>query len=768
MEETGVGKSLFIAEKPSVAVEFAKALQVTGSGTKKDGYIENDEFIVTWCVGHLVTMSYPEAYDPELKNWSLDTLPFIPTHYKYEVIGDVRKQYNVVKQLLNRQDIDAIYYSGDSAREGEYIQRLVRQLAGHNQNAKEYRVWIDSQTKEEILRGIREAKELSAYDALSDSAYARAIEDYLIGINFSRALSIKYSRIVSTAVGDNKYHAIAVGRVMSCVLGMVVERERLIRNTKVISFYSMKALTSGMTFDWKITEKSPYFNTPDNYNNSGLLNRAPVTNLVAACNEIGTLNIVSNEKSVSKKAAPLLFNLAELQSECTKLFKISPSDTLAIAQSLYEKKLTTYPRTDARVLTTAITKVYQENIAGLKNIPQLKPFAEHILSGNLYSPSRMNNTKYVDDSKVADHYAIIPTGQETHNLGTLSQLERQVYILICQRFLSIFYPEAVINKVSLQGQCNGETFVASCSITADPGFLVVSGYKKNADEEKIYQQAVHLTGVVPATFEEREGKSKPPGRYTSGSMILAMENAGNLIEDQELREQIKGSGIGTSATRGEVISKLEKNRYITINKKTQVITPDSLGEIIYDILHDAVPQILNPRYTASWEKGLQGIVDGNVNKETYLSKINGYVAAGVNSMKSQNFTDDIKSNIAKLKAVYPSISTSWQMNKNEVGIACPLCGMPLKISDKGYYCSGYKEGCKFSIWNTIAGKKITDSILKDLIESWTKNETGGGYTKISKKISGFKSKSGKTFEARIQFTQEKAGDYIKASFQFEK
>ena len=763
-----MGKHLFIAEKPSVAVEFAKALQANEPGTKKDGYMENNDVIVTWCVGHLVTMSYPEAYDPELKNWSLDTLPFIPTHYKYEVIADVRKQYSIVKQLLNRSDIDAIYYSGDSAREGEYIQRLVRQLAGHNQNAKEYRVWIDSQTKEEILRGIREAKELSAYDTLSDSAYARAIEDYLIGINFSRALSLKYARLVSTSVGDDKYHPIAVGRVMSCVLGMVVERERLIRNTKVISFYSIRALSNGLTFDWKIAEKSPYFSTPDNYNNSGLLNRAPVTSLVASCNEVGTLTIVSNEKSTSKKAAPLLFNLAELQSECTKLFKISPSDTLAIAQSLYEKKLTTYPRTDARVLTTAITKVYQENIAGLKNISQLEPFAEHILSNNLYSPTRMNNTKYVDDTKVADHYAIIPTGQETSNLGILSQLEKQVYMLICQRFLSIFYPEAIINKISLQGQCNGETFVTSCSITAAPGFLVVSGYKRNTDEEDLYKRAIELTGAVPATYQEREGKSKPPGRYTSGSMILAMENAGNLIEDQELREQIKGSGIGTSATRGEVISKLEKNKYITINKKTQTITPDALGEIIYDILHDAVPQILNPRYTASWEQGLQGIVDGNVTKETYLIKINGYVAAGVSSMKSQDFTEDIKANIAKLKTVYPSINTSGQSNKNEVGINCPLCGMPIKTSEKGYYCSGYKNGCKFSIWNTIAGKKISDTVLKDLISSWTKNNAGGGYTKISKKINGFKSKSGKEFEAKIQFIQEKADDYIKATFQFDK
>lgn len=755
-----MGKALYIAEKPSVAIEFAKALQALGTGTKKDGYIENDNTIVTWCVGHLVTMSYPEAYDPDLKKWSLDTLPFIPSSYKYEVIGDVAKQYKVVQQLLNRSDVDKIYYSGDSAREGEYIQRLVRQMAGHNAKAQEFRVWIDSQTKEEILRGIREAKPLESYDALSDSAYARAIEDYLIGINFSRALSLKYANLVSGAVGDGKYHAIAVGRVMSCVLGMIVERERLIRNTKVISFYGIRAKANGIVFDWKITEKSLYFSTPDNYNNNGLLNRVPVTKLVEECNNAGTLSIVANEKSSTKKAAPLLFNLAELQSECTKLFKISPSDTLAIAQTLYERKLTTYPRTDARVLTTAITKVYQENIAGLKGISALAPFSEHILIENLYNPSRMNNTKYVDDSKVSDHYAIIPTGQEVNSISTLSTLEKEVYMLICKRFLSIFYPEAQINKVALTGMCNGETFLSSCSVVGNPGFMEVTGFEQKLEDMQTYQMAMQLSGTVPATYEEHEGKSKPPGRYTSGSMILAMENAGNLIEDPDLREQIKGSGIGTSATRGEVIAKLEKNKYISINKKTQIITPAALGEIIYDILHDAIPQILNPKYTASWEHGLQGIVDGTVTKETYLKKIDAYVAAGVNSMKAGNFSEDIKENIVKLYSIYPDIKVGGTTaNENGTGLSCPLCGKPLKSSDKNYYCSGFKEGCKFSIWKTISGKKIPESIIKDLVSSWTPNNAGGGQTKVSKKISGF---------ARIKLTQEKAGDYIKISFEFDK
>ena len=755
---------LFITEKPSVAMEFAKALEVGRSENRHDGYIESSDTIITWCVGHLITLCYPEAYDPELKKWDMKDLPFIPEKYKYEVIPTSKAQYQVVKKMLNRKDVTEIYYSGDSAREGEYIQRLVRQMAGHNPSAKEYRVWIDSQTKEEILRGIKEAKPLEYYNTLSDSAYARAIEDYLIGMNFSRVLSLKYSYIATNALGA-KHVAIAVGRVMSCVLGMVVERERLIRNTKVISFYSIKAKTNNIIFDWKINEKSPYFNTPDNYNNNGLLNRAPVTELVATFNNIGTLDIVKSDKSTAKKAAPLLFNLAELQSECTKLYKISPSDTLAIAQSLYEKKLTTYPRTDARVLTTAMTKVYETNISGLRDIPELASFVNTILEKKLHAASRMNNTKYVDDSKVSDHYAIIPTGQEVSSIGNLTDLERKVYMLICKRFLSIFYPEAQIHKISLLGQCNGETFTSSVSMIGNPGYMEIVGYKADPDSQMKFAAATQLSGTVSAEYTEHEGKSKPPSRFTSGSMILAMENAGNLIEDPDLREQIKGSGIGTSATRGEVISKLEKNQYIVIDKKTQIIAPGVLGEIIYDILSQAVPHILNPKYTASWEKGLQGIADGSVTKDVYLGKINNYVSHSVMDMKSNDFSNSIKESISKLKMIYPNVSL--KNDKSSLDLKCPKCGSPIAKNGKTYYCTGSKNGCKFSFWGTIAGKELSDALIKDLLASWTPNNNGGGETKISKKIAGFKSsKSNKTFEAKIKFTQATADEYVKSNFIF--
>lgn len=760
-------KSLYIAEKPSVAMEFASALGVDKRKSRQNGYLEDDQNIITWCVGHLIEMSYPEKYDPELKKWRMEDLPFLPRNYRYEVIPTSKDQYQIVAKLLNRNDVAKIYYSGDSAREGEYIQRLVRQEAGRNPNAEEYRVWIDSQTKDEILRGIREAKLLSAYDTLSDSAYARAIEDYLIGINFSRVLSLRYANLASRAVGG-KYHSIAVGRVMSCVLGMIVERERLIRNTKTISFYSMKAEVDGLVLDWKIAENSRYFGTPDNYNNIGLLNKKPVDELLAECNQTGMIQIVENEKSTAKKSAPLLFNLAELQAECTKQFKISPAEALAIAQSLYEKKLTTYPRTDARVLTTAITKVYGENIRGLMSVPGVEEFAATILEKNLYNPARMDQTKYVDDTKVSDHYAIIPTGQGLNQYAELTELEQQVYLLICRRFLSIFYPAATIEKVNITGTCQGEQFNASFSYTANPGYLVIAGYKEKPEEKIDYQKAISLSGTQAARFVGHEGKSKPPARYTSGSMMLAMENAGNLIEDEELREQIKNSGIGTSATRGEVIAKLERNQYIKINKKTQVITPDCLGEIIYDILKEALPHILNPQYTASWEKGLQGIVDGTVTKEHYLSKIDAYVLAGVKEMKEKDFTERIKSEIQSLRSVYPSIQNVDEAvggTKPGTGLTCPICGSPIMKGDKSYYCGGYKNGCKFSVWTKISGKTITDGIVKELIANWKPDGNGGGSAITKEEVKGFVSKAGKKYSARLQVSAA-PGEYAKIQMVF--
>lgn len=757
--------NLFICEKPSVAMEFCKALGMNAR-KKQDGYVEDGDNIVTWCVGHLVTMSYPDAYDPDMKEWKLEDLPFVPDKYKYEVIKTSAKQYKVVANLLNRKDVTAIYYSGDSAREGEYIQRLVRQKAGFNKGASEYRVWIDSQTEEEILRGIKNAKPLSAYDTLSDSAYARAIEDYLVGMNFSRVLSLKYAGMASRAVGD-KYHAIAVGRVMSCVLGMIVSRERQIRDTRIVSYYTIQAdLGSGLTADWKIVEGSKFKNTPENYNDIGLLDKIPVQELLEKLEDDGTLTLKKKDKTKVKKAAPLLFNLAELQSECAKRFKISPSETLAIAQTLYEKKLTTYPRTDARVLTTAMTKVYRENIKGLSKIDEFQPFVDEIVSKNMDASSRMDNTKYVDDSKVSDHYAIIPTGQGFSAISTLSDTERDVYLMIARRFLSIFYPAAEFEKITFVMTGQGEEFHGSVSRLVSDGYLAVAGYEEKEGVEDAFKVADALSGVEPAGFEMRQGKSKPPQRYTTGSMILAMENAGNLIEDPELREQIKSSGIGTSATRAEVIAKLERNQYIKVEKKNQVISPAPLGEVIYDILHNAVPNILNPKYTASWEKGLQGIVDGNVTKDYYLGKIYGYVRNGVNEMKQKDYTKEISEAIAALKDIYPNMK-GGSAGPAESSLKCPICGNPILHNNKGFYCKGYKEGCKFSVYDTICKKQITEDILGGMIDTWESFGDDSGESAETKELSGFKSKAGKTFSAKLKLKKE-PGEYAKIEMVFGK
>ena len=754
-----MGKSLFIAEKPSVAMEFASALGIP-KGNRQNGYTEDDDNIVTWCVGHLITMSYPEKYDPSLAQWELDTLPFIPKDFKYEIIKDVESQYRVVQKLLNREDVDKIYYSGDSAREGEYIQRLVRAAAGHNPNAKEYRVWIDSQTEEEILNGIRNAHELSYYDSLGDSAYARAIEDYLVGINFSRALSLLYARSVSNMLSGGKYHAIAVGRVMSCVLGMVVERERLIRGTKTIPFYSLKTeLGNDIVADWKIVEGSKFFGSPDVYDNKGLLKEDPAKALADDLNKIGSCNIVKRNTSTEKKFAPLLFNLAELQSECTKAFHISPSDTLAVAQSLYEKKLTTYPRTDARVLTNAICKEIDNNIGGLKRLSELQPFAEEVLDNGWHT--KIASTKYVDDSKVSDHYAIIPTGQGFENIGSLSPLERNVYILIAHRFLSIFYPPSEYEKTELQVRAGTEVFSTSVSALKVEGWQKVTGHKDAADDLAKAAAIQSLVDPARATFSVKKGESQPPKRYTTGSMILAMENAGNLIEDEDLRAQIKGSGIGTSATRADTIAKLEKNGYIVVNKKTQVITPGALGEGIYVVLKLALPNILNPKYTASWETGLQQIVDKKIDKDVYLEKIYGYVRAGVKEMKDKNLKSEIETEIQNLKSVYPEIGKAAA----GTSAVCPNCGKPLKFSEKSLYCTGYKEGCRFSLWRTMAGKKFTDKDLEGLVDKIEKKE-GKLTMKPSKVFKGFKSKAGKSFDARLSGEDSGEGS-IKLNFVFE-
>lgn len=750
-----MGKALFIAEKPSVAMEFSKALDMKPK-EKNNGFVEDEHYIVTWCVGHLVTLSYPDKYDEKLKKWDLETLPFIPKEYKYEVIPEVAAQYKIVKTLLNRKDVDRIYYSGDSAREGEYIQRLVRQMAGHNVSAKEFRVWIDSQTREEILNGIKNAHELAYYDKLSDSAYARAIEDYLVGIDFSRALSIKYANLVSNAAGI-KYMPIAVGRVMSCVLGMIVERERQIRSTKVIPYYGIKlSLSANVSADWKIREGSAYMDDPDRYNDTGLLKKEKTEALLRELNNTGSTAIIKKEKKQESKAAPLLFNLAELQAECTKQFHISPADTLKIAQTLYEAKLTTYPRTDARVLTTAICKVYDKNIRGLQKVNEVAAFSQEVLDNGMHETLRKKVTKYVDDSKVSDHYAIIPTGEGFENMGKLSQLEKDVYLLICKRFLSIFYPPAVYDKLAFTCKTGKEVFDSSYTAVSSEGYLKVAGRKDDSDAAAAIAEVEGMPdNVSPVTFDLKEGKSKPPKRYTTGSMILAMENAGKLIEDEALREQIKGSGIGTSATRAETISKLERLQYIAVNKKTQTITPDKLGEMIYDVLRLSVPTILKPDYTASWETGLQGIVDGKYTKQIYLDKIYAYIEKNTEKMKAENHTEEIRKNIGELKSVYPDIgkapANSDGGNGNSSAVNCPVCGKPLKISEKSIYCSAYKDGCKFTIWREISGKKLTDKQLESLAKNIKKN--GDSYQSApSAKISGFKSKKGTSFDAKLQVT----------------
>lgn len=744
-------KSLFIAEKPSVAMEFAKALGLNMS-KRQDGYIEDGNYLITWCIGHLVTMSYPEKYDEDLKRWSFDTLPFIPTKYKYEIIPSVQKQYNVVSKLLNRKDVTKIYYSGDSAREGEYIQRLVREYGGHNPQAQEYRVWIDSQTRDEILKGIKNAKPLSEYDLLSDSAYARAIEDYLIGMNFSRALSVKYAQMVAHAAGM-KYSPISVGRVMSCVLGMVVEREREIRTTKTFPYYGILAkLDEDIALDWKIDSMSPYMHSTKNYNNIGLTDKEPVLAMIANLNSIGKLHIDKIKTAQTHKSAPLLFNLAELQSECTKKFHISPSDTLKIAQKLYEEKLTTYPRTDARVLTTAVAKEYAKNINGLSGISMFREAATYVLKNNLHVTLATSKTKYINDALVSDHYAIIPTG-DIAAYPKLSTLEHQVYELICRRFLSIFFPDAIYDNVSVYASADGLKFETKLIGLAVPGFLTIAGCDTKTVPAQIMEKAVNLSGTLPASYSLKEGKTKPPARYTTGSMILAMENAGNLIEEAELREQIKGSGIGTSATRADILSKLEKNQYISINKKNQIITPAMLGELVYDVLRESIPNILNPKYTASWEMGLSGIVEGKVSKDMYLAKINAYVKQGILSIKNTDYTEQIRTAINRLTEVYPNIKIVTSSHSSDAGRLCPICGKQMKTNIRSFFCSGYTDGCKFCVWKTLPnGKSIPENALEILLDV---HRVDDHYeSQETPLIKGLKSKSGKTFDAKLKMTYD--------------
>lgn len=655
-----MSKSLFISEKPSVAQEFAKALKYNFK--KRDGYMESDEAIVTWCVGHLVTMSYPDVYDESLKKWSLTTLPFLPKEFLYEVIPDVSKQFNIVKALLNREDVTTIYVCTDSGREGEYIYRLVDQMAQVPETKEKRRVWIDSQTEEEILRGIKEAKPISAYDHISDAAYLRAKEDYLMGINFSRVLTLKYGQAVTNYL-QSKWTSISVGRVMTCVLGMVVRREREIRAFVKTPFYRVIAgiNTFGKEFDseWRAVVGSKYFNSHLLYKENGFKERESadqlITELKTDFDGQGTVEKI--EKKKENKNAPLLFNLAELQNECSKLFKISPDETLKIVQELYEKKLVTYPRTDARVLSTAVAKEIHKNIGGLRNYAHVSEFAKEILEKGSYK--NIAKTRYVNDKQITDHYAIIPTGQGLAALNSVPPTSKKVYETITRRFLSIFYPAAVYQKISLVVKVKEESFFSNFKILESPGYLQVTNLsfmaKKNAatdldngdasenqedsfDADFIENMKKLKKGMKLdiLEFTVKEGETSPPKRYNSGSMILAMENAGQLIEDEELRSQIKGSGIGTSATRAEILNKLVKITYLSLNKKTQIITPTLLGEMIFDVVNVSIRSLLNPELTASWEKGLTYVAEGDITSDEYMVKLENFVSKMTNGVKNVN------------------------------------------------------------------------------------------------------------------------------------
>jgi len=646
------GKFLFIAEKPSVAQEFAKVLKV--GGTRHDGYVESEDKIVTWCVGHLVTMSYPEKYDIKYKRWSLNTLPFLPSEFKYEIIPDVKKQFEIVSGLLERKDVERIYVCTDSGREGEYIYRLVEMMSDQAVAKKDRRrVWIDSQTEEEIQRGVREAKDLSAYDHLSDAAYLRAKEDYLMGINFSRLLTLKYGSGITNYLGT-KWSSVSVGRVMTCVLGMVVRREREIRAFVKTPFYrvigSFELAGEGLEAEWRAVSGSAYENSPELYKENGFKKRESAEKLVSLLKAVSPQEgiVTSAEKKKEKKMAPLLYNLAELQNDCSRMYHISPDQTLEIAQELYEKKLTTYPRTDARVLSSGVAKVIRQNIQGLSHYAPAEPFVTEVLSGNAWKS--IGSTRYTNDKAITDHYAIIPTGSGFQALNSLNPTAQKVYGTIVKRFLSIFYPPAEFQKTALTVRVGSESFFAGFRTMTAEGYLKVLGYsaspekpregeeEENEPKDAAFSEAVRLLKKgdrLPVKgFTIKEGETTPPKRYTSGSMILAMENAGQLIEDEDLREQIKGSGIGTSATRAEILKKLVKIRYLNLNKKTQVITPELLGEMVFDAVSASVKSLLNPELTASWEKGLNYVAEGTITPDDYMVKLENFIKDRVEKVRN--------------------------------------------------------------------------------------------------------------------------------------
>lgn len=772
-----MGKSLIITEKPSVAREFANVLHVSG---RQNGYIENQDYVITWCVGHLVGLVYPEAYDMKYKKWRLEDLPFLPKDYKYDVIKEVKSQYDIVHGMLQREDIDRVYWAGDAGKEGQTIEENIRNYGGVREGMEELRVWIDSQTEEEILRGIRQARPMADYANLGRSGIMRTIEDYAMGINFSRVMSVKYGNLLNDAAGTKSYTAIAVGRVMTCVLGMVVIREREIRNFKETPFYRVVGsfTKAGVEGEWKTTDTSKYLDSPLLYKENGFREEKDAIAFMESL-EGRPAKVLSIEKGTTKKRAPLLFNLAELQAECSKRFKISPDETLQIAQDLYEKKLTTYPRTDARVLSSAIAKEISKNISKLRNYEPTASYVEAILNKKLYA--NITNTQYTDDSKVTDHYAIIPTGQLTE-LNSLNSLQRAVFDVIVRRFLSIFYPPAEYENVKLVvGVACGdktEQFFAGTKVLKKPGFLEVAAppKKKSFEEENARimggqtlsdpenEDSENAEPVVnPKVLLEladtlknedevdvngysiKFGKTSPPKRYTSGSMVLAMENAGQLIEEEELREQIKGSGIGTSATRAEIIQKLVRIGYLNLNKKTQILSPENLGEMVYEVVNMTVPALLNPKMTASWEKGLDGITQGTVDFWDYRNKLEDFIRKETLSMIQQ----DIRGTLAERISDYAGRDARGAGARRKIGAKCPVCGGEIVTTPFGYGCANYKKdksGCNFNI-GEIAGLIVPEEQVKLLL----------GEERHTEVIKGFKSKSGKRFNAMLKLETEDEG-----------
>lgn len=753
-----MGKSLIITEKPSVAREFARILGVSG---RNDGYIEDSHYAITWCVGHLVEMVYPEEYDIKYKKWKLEDLPFLPKDYKYNVIPSVSKQYDIVHKLLHREDIDTVYWAGDAGKEGQTIEENIRRFGGVREGMKELRVWIDSQTEEEIKRGIAEARPMSDYDNLANSGIMRTIEDYAMGINFSRVMSVKYGNLLNDAAGTKSYTAIAVGRVMTCVLGMVVIREREIRNFVEIPFYRVVGnfFDAEIEGEWKAVEGSSYYASPLLYKENGFKEKVHAEKLIKDLTN-KTAIVKTVDKGISKKRAPLLFNLAELQAECSKRFKISPDETLQVAQDLYERKLTTYPRTDARVLSSAVAKEISKNIRGLRSFEPVAPFVQNIVEHGLYK--NIGKSSYTDDSKITDHYAIVPTGQ-VNEYKSLTELQKRVYELIVRRFLSIFYPPAQYQTVKLTIGIEKESFFAGAKVLKVPGYLEIAGRpdikekreKEDGDGEEnnpknsaaLLKLADSLKEGDTAEVKEflvKEGKTSPPKRYTSGSMVLAMENAGQLIEEEELREQIKGSGIGTSATRAEIIKKLVRIGYLALNKKTQVLTPEALGEMVYEVVNMTVPALLNPKMTASWEKGLDGITQGTVPMEDYREKLEEFIRKETVSMINENLTSQIAGQIRPLAG-----SNAKDMKaKVKIGATCPACGGEIETTPFGYGCSNYNKdgsGCRFAI-GSIAGRELNDEEVKQLLSE--------GRTGVLK---GFTSKNKKKFSACLVMTKDEEG-----------